>query len=210
MVERGTKTRIGEANVERILDAALTVFSRFGLHGARTDQIAEAAGMSKPNLLYYFRTKEELYVAVLTRTLDNWLDALAEIDPDADPRQALSGYIARKLEFSRRFPEQSRLFATEIIQGSPWLRQALARDLAPLVEAKIATLKGWIAEGRLAPVDPETLILTIWATTQHFADFGSQVGVLTGQTLDNPEFFRKTLDAITEIILAGVLPRRSS
>ena len=61
MAESRSKSRIGEANVERILDAALVVFSRYGLRGARTDQIAEAAGMSKPNLLYYFRTKEELY-----------------------------------------------------------------------------------------------------------------------------------------------------
>jgi TetR/AcrR family transcriptional regulator len=208
MTEPRTKTRIGEANVGKILDAGLAVFSRFGLHGSRTDQIAEAAGMSKPNLLYYFRTKEDLYVAVLTRTLDMWLEALAEIDPAADPREALSGYIARKLEFSRDFPEQSRLFAMEIIQGASALQEALQRDLAPLVEAKVATLETWIAEGRLAPVDPLTLILTIWATTQHFADFGTQASVLSGKSLDNPAHFAATLETITEIVLSGALPRR--
>ncbi len=207
MAESRTKSRIGEANIEKILDAGLAVFSRFGLHGSRTDQIADAAGMSKPNLLYYFRTKEDLYVAVLTRTLDRWLDALADIDPAADPRDALSAYVKRKLEFSRDFPEQSRLFAMEIIQGASALEDALKRDLAPLVDAKIATLEGWIAEGRLAPVDPLTLILTIWATTQHFADFGSQAGVLSGRSLDNATHFASTLKAITEIILSGVLPR---
>ena len=207
MAEARSKTRIGEANVEKILDAGLVVFARLGLHGSRTDQIAEAAGMSKPNLLYYFRTKEELYVAVLTRTLNMWLDALADIDPAADPRQALGDYIGRKLAFSRDFPEQSRLFAIEIIQGAPALQEALQRDLATQVEAKVATLKGWIAEGRLAPVDPLTLLQTIWATTQHFADFGSQVGVLSGKTLDNPAHFAATRDAITEIVLSGVLPR---
>ena len=207
MAEARSKTRIGEANIEKILDAALTIFSRFGLHGARTDQIAEAAGMSKPNLLYYFRTKEDLYTAVLTRTLDRWLDALSEIDPEADPRQALADYISRKLEFSRDYPEQSRLFATEVIQGAPWLTQAIQTDLAPLVEAKVATLKGWIAEGRLAPVDPVTQILMIWATKQHFADFGAQAGVLTGRTLADPAYFDITRDAITQIVLAGVLPR---
>ena len=207
MSEPRSKTRIGEANTEKILDAALTVFSRLGLHGARTDQIAEAAGMSKPNLLYYFRTKEDLYVAVLTRTLDRWLDALSEIDPTADPSKALSDYIAHKLAFSRDFPEQSRLFATEIIQGAPWLKEAIARDLAPLVDAKVATLRGWIAEGRLAPIDPVTLILMIWATTQHFADFGAQAGVLTGRTLADPDYFDTTLASITTLVLSGVLPR---
>lgn len=208
MTEPRSKSRIGEANVEKILDAGLAVFSRFGLHGSRTDQIAEAAGMSKPNLLYYFRTKDDLYVAVLERTLGTWLDALAEIDPVADPRQALSGYIARKLEFSRDFPEQSRLFAMEIIQGAAALQAALKRDLAPLVEAKVATLDAWIAQGLLAPIDPLTLILTIWATTQHFADFGAQAGVLSAKTLDDPAHFKATLDTITDIMLTGVLPRR--
>jgi TetR/AcrR family transcriptional regulator len=207
MSEIRSKTRIGEANVERILDAGLAVFSRLGLHGARTDQIAEAAGMSKPNLLYYFRTKEELYLAVLTRTLDMWLEALAGIDPADDPRDALGAYIRRKLEFSRDFPDQSRLFAMEIIQGAGLLTEAISRDLAPLVEAKIAAINTWIADGRLSPVDPLTLILTIWATTQHFADFGAQAGVLSGQSLDNPTHFAATLDAITEIVLRGVLPR---
>jgi TetR/AcrR family transcriptional regulator len=207
MMETRPKTRIGEANVEKILDAGLAVFSRLGLHGARTDQIAEAAGMSKPNLLYYFRTKEDLYLAVLERTLGTWLEALAEIDPTASPRDALGGYIARKLEFSRDFPEQSRLFAMEIVQGAPALHQALQRDLAPLVEAKVATLRGWITQGRLAPIDPLTLILTIWATTQHFADFGAQAHLLCGDTLQNPAYFNATLATITDIILAGVLPR---
>jgi TetR/AcrR family transcriptional regulator len=68
-----TKSRIGEVNAERILDAGLSVFARHGFSGARIDRIAEAAEMSKPNLLYYFRSKEELYRAVLTRTLDMWL-----------------------------------------------------------------------------------------------------------------------------------------
>ena len=54
------KTRTGEANTQRILDAALEVFAAYGFQGARIDQIATAAGLSKPNLLYYFRTKEAL------------------------------------------------------------------------------------------------------------------------------------------------------
>lgn len=207
MSEIRPKTRIGEANVERILDAGLAIFSRFGLYGARTDQIAEAAGMSKPNLLYYFRSKEDLYVAVLTRTLDMWLEPLAGIDPADDPAEALSAYIARKLEFSRDYPDQSRLFAMEVIQGAGLLDEALKRDLAPLVEAKIATLKAWMSEGRLAPVDPLTLILTIWATTQHFADFGAQAAVLSGRMLDDTAYFEATLASITEIVLRGVLPR---
>jgi TetR/AcrR family transcriptional regulator len=115
------KSRIGEVNVERILDAGLAVFARHGYSGARIDQIAETADMSKPNLLYYFRTKEELYRAVLTRTLDMWLKPLRELDPARSPREALGHYIDQKLAYSRGHPAASRLFAIEIMQGAPHL-----------------------------------------------------------------------------------------
>ncbi|MBN9021348.1 MAG: TetR family transcriptional regulator, partial [Rhizobiales bacterium] len=49
------RTRIQEEKEEKILDAALEVFSTWGYRGATVDQIAALAGMTKPNLLYYFR-----------------------------------------------------------------------------------------------------------------------------------------------------------
>jgi TetR/AcrR family transcriptional regulator len=62
-METQRKTRIQLENEERILDAALDVFSVRGFRGATIDQIAEHAGMSKPNLLYYFRRKIDMYEA---------------------------------------------------------------------------------------------------------------------------------------------------
>ena len=53
------RTRIQTEKREVILEAALDVFSTHGFRGATIDQIAEAAGMSKPNLLYYFQSKED-------------------------------------------------------------------------------------------------------------------------------------------------------
>ena len=58
------RTRIQEINEERILDAGLEVFSTYGFRGATIDQIAALAKMTKPNLLYYFRRKEDIYLAV--------------------------------------------------------------------------------------------------------------------------------------------------
>jgi TetR/AcrR family transcriptional regulator len=204
---RRPKTRIGEANEGRILDAALSVFARLGFAGARIDQIAEAAGMSKANLLYYFRSKEDLYRAVLTRTLDMWLLPLRELDAERDPEEALGHYIARKLEYSRLQPEASRLFAMEIMQGAPMLSAVLAGDLADLVERKVKTIERWVADGRLAPVEPHHLLFTIWATTQHYADFAAQIRALTGKDLGDEAFFAQARQAVVGTILRGVLPR---
>jgi TetR/AcrR family transcriptional regulator len=199
-------TRAGEANSERILDAALEVFAAYGFRGARIDQIAAAAELSKPNLLYYFRTKEALYTAVLRRTLDMWLEPLRELDARSDPREALRAYIGRKLAYSRSHPAASRLFALEVLQGAPHLDQALSGTLKDLVEAKSRTIEGWIGEGRLRPIDPKHLIFAIWATTQHYADFATQISALTGRTLADDDFYETTRTMLATILIEGVLP----
>ena len=206
-VAKQAKSRIAENNSEKILDAALSVFARFGLRGARLDQIAQQAEMSKPNLLYYVRSKDELYKAVLKRTLNVWLDALQGFDAQADPATAIRGFIQAKLAYSRERPEASRLFAIEIIQGGAMLKDAIAGDLAGLVESKAGTIRGWIEQGKLAPVDPYHLIFNIWATTQHYADFGSQIEALTGQTLADKPFHETALATMQHIFLNGILPR---
>ena len=178
------RTRIQEENEERILNAALEVFSTYGFRGATVDQIATLAGMTKPNLLYYFRRKQDIYRAVLKRTLEMWLTPLEELSGDGDPAAEISAYIDRKLEMSRDMAKESRLFAMEIIQGAPVLDDVLAGRLKKLVDEKTAVIRRWIAKGELAPVDPHHLLFMIWATTQHYADFEVQVRALTGNTID--------------------------
>ena len=189
-----------------VLDAALTLFSRYGLHGTSVDQVAAKSGVSKSNLLYYFANKEELYVCVLRDLLAVWLAPLHEFSAEQDPQQALADYIRRKLAVSRDSPEASRLFCLEMIQGAPLLREELDQELRDIVARKSAVIRGWIAAGRLAEVDPEHLIFTIWATTQHYADFAVQVQALTGKTLADPVFFEHTVQNVQRIVLKGVLP----
>lgn len=193
-------TATGEANRERILNAALARFARTGLGGTRVDEIAADAGLSKTNLLYYFRTKNELYVTVLTRTLDMWLEPLRQIDAARDPREALAHYVTCKLEAARDFPEASRLFALEIIHGAPMLSGVIAGELKELVDAKATLLRLWQAEGRLGGHEPHHLLFHIWAMTQHYADFAVQVKSLTGETLHNPAFFERARSSITAAV----------
>ncbi|QEW24403.1 TetR family transcriptional regulator C-terminal domain-containing protein [Roseovarius indicus] len=171
-------SRIQRRNRKRILDAALEVFSQYGFRGATLDQIASEAGLSKPNILYYFSGKEEIHVTLLNALMDTWLDPLREIDPEGDPLEELLQYVHRKLDMSREFPRESRLFANEIIHGAPRMGPDLETVLKPLLEHSAAMIDGWVAEGRLAPVDPRHLIFSIWATTQHYADFDAQLQVL--------------------------------
>ena len=187
-----------------ILRAALDLFSRFGLHGTSVDQVAERAEVSKSNLLYYFATKEDLYVTVLRDLLTLWLEPLRAFSADQDPQTAIATYIRRKLELSRDWPDASRLFCLELIQGAPLLRDQLAHELHNLVTQKAQVIEGWVQSGRLAPVEPVHLVFALWATTQHYADFAVQVQAVAGYTLHDPEFFEQTVVNVQRIVLHGV------
>ncbi len=182
MSEKQPRTRIQQKNRELILEAALDVFSTEGFRGATLDQIAAQSGLSKPNVLYYFSSKEAIYTQLLSQLLDTWLDPLRALESDGDPIDEIVDYALRKLEMSREFPRESRLFANEIVQGAPRILDQIEGPLRDLVNAKAAVISDWSSAGRIAPVDPHHLIFSIWSTTQHYADFDVQVrGIL------NPE-----------------------
>jgi len=155
------RTRIQKEKRELILEAALEVFSANGFRGATIDQIAEAAGMSKPNLLYYFRRKEDIHETLMQRLLDTWLAPLRELDDVGDPLTELRAYIRRKLEMARDFPRESRLFANEILQGAPRIMPMLEGELKTLVDDKAAVIRGWMRAGRIVVTEPFQLNFSI-------------------------------------------------
>ena len=186
MTRPRANTRIQQKNTETILEAALDVFSQLGFRGATLDQIAEVAGLSKPNLLYYFASKEAIHEALLSQLLANWLAPLHALNPKGEPIAELLGYMRRKLQMSRAFPRESRLFANEILQGAPRIEPAISGELKTLVDDKAGVIHGWITTGKLAPVDPHHLIFSIWALTQHYADFDVQVRLVLGNRAMDP------------------------
>jgi TetR/AcrR family transcriptional regulator len=201
------QTRIQREKQDVILEAALDVFSREGFRGATIDQIAEAAGMSKPNLLYYFPRKEEIYKRLMTSMLDVWLQPLREIDSVGDPIPELRSYIRRKLEMSRDFPRQSRLFANEMLQGAPRVLDVLSTDLKQLVDEKAKIIEGWMAEGKIVRTDPYHLIFSIWATTQHYADFDVQVRAVLGKDRGGDGRFEDAARYLENLFMHGLMPK---
>lgn len=201
------QTRIQREKQEVILEAALDVFSREGFRGATIDQIAEAAGMSKPNLLYYFPRKEEIYKRLMTEMLDVWLAPLREIDSVGDPVTELRSYIRRKIEMSRDYPRQSRLFANEMLQGGPRVLDVLESDLKALVDEKATVMLGWMENGKIVRTDPYHLIFSIWATTQHYADFDVQVRAVLGKDRGGEGRFEDAARYLENLFLYGLLPK---
>jgi TetR/AcrR family transcriptional regulator len=196
------KTRIQEKREKRILDCALEVFATYGFHGATLDQIAAKSGISKPNLLYYFDSKEHVYRAVLEQTMDGWLDPLIAINPSGDPASELTRYIEAKMDMAFANPMASRLFAMEVQGGAPILMESLRTSLRSHVDSKTAVIQSWMDQGKLRRVDPHHLIFAIWSLTQHYADYAVQVEALIGANYDRPAAKR----AVVDILIRGLTP----
>ncbi|MBO9099200.1 MULTISPECIES: TetR family transcriptional regulator C-terminal domain-containing protein [unclassified Rhizobium] len=199
------RTRIQEVKEEVILEAALDVFSMHGFRGSTIDQIAEVAGMSKPNLLYYFRTKEAIHRALIDRVMYTWLEPLRVFNPEGNPESEIRSYIRRKLEMARDFPRESRLFANEMLQGAPHVEDELKGPLKSLVDEKAAVIRAWAKAGKIAKCDPYHLIFSIWSTTQHYADFDVQVRAVLGQGSSGEGRFEDAARYLEQLFVNGLM-----
>lgn len=188
-----------------ILAQAVRVFAECGYEGTSIAAIAEQAGLSKQNLLYYFPTKQVLYKRVLDDVLDEWLDRMNSLADDSKtPQEVLRGYIEAKLRFSREQPWGSRVYAMEVIGGAPMYGQEIKKKLVPLLRKDIAVFEKWISEGKIAPVNATHLLFTIWAMTQSYADFSTQMCLVLNRKQLARNDFADAEKLITDMVLAAI------
>ncbi len=197
------KSQTRQANEAVILQAAERVFAGAGYGGATMAMIAQAAGLPKANLHYYFGNKQVLYRAVLNHTLRDWLAPVDAIHLAADPRTALESYIRDKMRMSAQRPHASKVFANELLHGAPVLNDLLKTTLREMVTEKAAVIDGWIAAGRMAQVDSVNLFFTIWAATQTYADFDVQIRAVLGQGGFEEADHARATEHVVSLILRG-------
>ena len=188
-----------------ILGEAVRQFAECGYEGTSIATVAERAGLSKQNLMYYFPTKQALYQRVLDNVLDDWLARMASLaDPGKDPGDVLRAYVRAKLRFSREQPLASRVYAMEVIGGAKLYADQIRRRVIPLLRADIAVFERWIAEGKIAPVNATHLLFAVWAMTQSYADFAAQMTLVLDREQLKPSDFDDAERLITGMVLAAV------
>ncbi|MCC2615733.1 TetR/AcrR family transcriptional regulator [Aestuariibacter halophilus] len=194
--------RIGAQNRARILAAAEQEFALHGYNGTRLQNVADRAQLPKTNILYYFKSKEGLYLAVLEQILTLWNSAFDVATVDDDPALVLANYVAEKMEISRTKPEASKIYALEIINGAPNLSKFYKEQHVDWMDGRVALLQAWIDQGKLSVKDPYYLLFNIWACSQHYADFQAQIAALRGKGMDKQDFSDAT-KALIHMILSG-------
>ena len=195
--------RIRQQNEEIILKAAEDEFARHGFKGTSMNAIALKAGLPKANLHYYFTNKLGLYIAVLSNIIELWDRTFNTLTAEDDPAQALSRYIRAKMEFSRQQPQASRVFAMEIISGGACLTEYFTQDYRIWFQGRAAVFQAWIDAGKMDPVDPVHLIFLLWGSTQHYADFATQICRVSGRSRLTRQDMQDASDNLIRIILKG-------
>lgn len=189
-----------------IMDAARRLFAQHGYGGVSLDTIASEAGVSKQGLLYYFPKKVVLYRAVLQNVLDVWLEYMDVLGHrDDDPETALRAYISGKLRFSREHPHGSRVFASEVIAGAPHFADEIERRVVPALHADEQVYRHWVERGLCRPMDTRHLMVVLWAATQAYADFASQICLILGKPELEQQDFDDAEKVIVEMVLRSVL-----
>ncbi len=189
-----------------ILEGAKRLFAVRGYGGVSLDAIATEVGTAKQNVLYYFASKENLYKCVLHSVLDVWLSYMAAIvDHADDPKLALRAYIAGKLRFSREHPNDSRVYANEVIAGAPMFAQEIKDRVLPALNADITIFNQWARQGKCRPVDARHLMVVLWASTQAYADFASQISLVLGKPKLQVADYKVAEDLIVDMVLRTVM-----
>lgn len=193
---------IGEINRQKILAAAEVEFALHGFTGTRVQHIADRAELPKTNVLYYFKSKEGIYLALLEGILSLWNGRFDEATAEDDPAQVIARYISDKMEISRSRPDASKIFALEIINGAPNLSGFFKDQHASWMKDRVAVVQQWIDAGKLQVRDPYYFLFNIWATSQHYADFSAQITELRGKAMGSEDYIDATQNLI-ELILKG-------
>ncbi|MFT4995478.1 MAG: TetR/AcrR family transcriptional regulator [Paraglaciecola sp.] len=193
---------IGALNRVKIIAAAEQEFAQHGFKGTRVQKIADRAGLPKTNVLYYFKSKDGLYLALLEEILSLWNSSFDEALAEDDPAEILAHYIAEKMEMSRIRPTASKIFALEIINGAEKLNGLFSDQHARWMQGRVSVIQQWIDNGKLQSIDPYYLLFNIWACSQHYADFSAQITELKGKPMVQSDFAEATRSLIT-LVLRG-------
>lgn len=194
---------IREKSRVKILTVARTEFVLQGYRGATVQSIADRAELPKANILYYFKNKENIYHAVLEDTLEMWDQGIGDIEPNQGPKVAIEKFIAAKVRMSFKEPEASKIYAMEIIQGAPHLKDYARTYQRQWVREKAKLFQQWIDNGEMANVDPIHLIFLIWSATQHYADFDTQILTVMNKADFEEDDIEEVIYFLTNMILRG-------
>ena len=201
-----TQSERADQTKSRILDAAVREFSENGLAGARTEQIAEVAGVNKALLYYYFHSKDELYAAVLEGLFLQQRAAIASARQAPSPpqstssRQELRAYVNGAIDFVVAHPNFPKLIQREMMNRSAQVRHLMRRFWLPTFQRLESAIRRGIKTGEFRRVDPQHAVFSIIAMTVFYFAAAPMLKDLLGRDSLNPRAVASRRNAILDFM----------
>lgn len=198
-----SQQQIRAHNQAIILSAAEEEFVLRSYRGATMQGIADRAGLPKANIHYYFKNKKNLYKVVLRSIIQEWNDGLITMTVDSDPKTVIEKFVRTKLHQAFAHPNRHKLFAVEVISGAPHLHDFMSTTMKEWALDKAEVMKIWHQQDKISIADPLQLLILIWATTQRYAEFETEiVGLMKKEAYDEQDEARAA-DFLVPFILRG-------
>jgi TetR/AcrR family transcriptional regulator len=206
-------TRLGtrgrpEQSRAAILKAAVREFAREGVAGARTDAIAQSAGVNKALLYYYFRDKEALYQAVLDEVFGGVRAAIHNaLSQDLPPRERLASYVRAHFDYIASNPLYPRVVLAEFLRAgrdSSRLEPLVKNYFHPLFHELSALLKEGVETGDFRRVNPLHFIPSMIAVIVFYFNAVPVVKLMTGADPLSPEHLAERRAAVVDFISAAL------
>ena len=167
--------RVREKRVQSIMDAAEIEFARNGLNGTSVQSIADRAGLQKRQVLYFFKSKESLYKAVIEHIFQEWR-SLSPVDWNRPPKTVIAEYIDHLFFQAETKPHQNKLLVAEMLSGGTFGVEIMEiRDSRSIVSNTVALLEKYMDEGAMKRTDALAYLFQIWSAQHFYVAFGPEV-----------------------------------
>jgi len=192
-----------DATRERILDAALDLFSELSVDGAKTRDIAAQAEVTQPLLNYHFRTKDDLWRSAVDRLFEALNRALSEraqglrgVDEPTMARLMVREFVY----FSAAHPQLHRIITQECKSDGPRMDWLVERHIRPLYETTTALLARLVEQGHVPDIPVAHLYYILTGAGPTMFVLAPECRRLTGTDPHDPDVVEAHADAVTRLI----------
>ncbi|MDB5964173.1 MAG: Transcriptional regulator [Polaromonas sp.] len=203
------RSRDADRSQQAILLAARDEFAQFGLAGARVDRIAERADVNKRLIYYYFKSKDDLFLAVLEKAYADIREAENKLHlRDMPPSQAIRRLTEFTWDYYIAHPEFLTLLNSENLhQGRHLAMSARVRDTtSPLIQTLAEILERGRSEGIFrGGIDPIQLYVSIAGMAYFYLSNNHTLSAIFGRDLMTPKAHQERLSHMCDVILGYVL-----
>lgn len=195
-----------DATRERILVAALDLFSELSFDGATTREIATRAGVTQPLLNYHFSSKDELWFAAVDRVFAALIEALTARAVGlrgVDELTAAKLLIREFVHFSASHPQLHRVITQECKTDGPRMDWVVERHVRPLYEQTTAMLMRLAEAGHVPDFAPVHLYYILTGAAPTMFVLGPECRRLAGIDPQAPEVIEAHADAVIALLFGA-------